>query len=1190
MIPMSVRVKEMNKWYSQFPIAFAVLFLSVTIAAQADQIAKADSLLAEAKTLVAANTIESLNKAIAKLDEAAGIYKTTGPAEKRRETDLLNGQVHRILSNTEIGHGHDAEALTYLNPAVEILSPYGKSLELAYVYHNLGLIHVRQKKHSEAIDFYKKSLANYQAVNDRAGEASVFRNMGLILYNLEKYTDAIVNFEASLKIHTAAGSRDKQAVLLADIGDALQGDKRHEAALVKFSSALALYREVKNDLGAAYVLFQSGNIREGMLEYKQAIRDFEEALTLYGKLSNKRGIADATQHIGALQLYLENYPAAEEKLRIAADLYIPLGDKGNEANCSLMRATALRALGRLAEAKAAADRGLLGFKEAKDEIGRAYGLLIFADIHSFLNEHSEALAKINEAQAVFKVKPAPFADFRIARALSFHYYALSNYGEAVKYGLAALAFAEKLKDDSYISSALTDVANAYSRLGQYERSIAYQTRAYDIAKKLKNRPMEAVALSNLGYDSYLSNKLPESERYTKLAIDIMRAEGMFREEGYATHNLGMLYKKRGEYALAKANYDRALPLYLKAGDRRPEAFLWDSYGELYIALGEFEKASDALNKAVVMSREIQFRDVEASALTNMMDLWARRGQRRLAVLYGKQAVNLLQAIRSGNSALDKASQKSFVRSNEDKYRQLANILIDDGRLGEAQQVLDLLKEEEFMDFVRRDASEAADQVKLALTDSERKALDEYTRLSGQLTALGTRFQNLQDAKVKAGGKLSAAEETEFQNLKTQIEEAGVGIRAYLAKLSDEFSKKVEDQAVITPESIESLRADLRRAGSDVVLVSTYLLPERYRAIVTTGRAMVDRKVEYKDRKLTASDINRKIAEFQRALQNPRVDPRPLGKELYDIFVKPLEADLEGAKAKTILWSLDGTLRYIPIAALSPDGKTYLAEKYQNVLVTLARQTNLFANPTTDEWRALGAGVSKPHEGFPALPSVINELNSIVREDGTSGVLNGKQLVDEKFDVASLRASLPQTTEDGKSFNVVHLATHFKLGVNDQDSALLLGDGKRLSLFEISKDEELDFKDVELLALSACETGVAAGDGSGREVESLGMLAQKKGAKAVLATLWKVADEGTSMFMSEFYRLKKADPKLSKAEAIRLAQKQMIDGKIKSTGKGGGCRADEFVTSNKPNAFKCDPNAPFSHPYFWSPFVLIGNWR
>jgi CHAT domain-containing protein len=66
--------------------------------------------------------------------------------------------------------------------------------------------------------------------------------------------------------------------------------------------------------------------------------------------------------------------------------------------------------------------------------------------------------------------------------------------------------------------------------------------------------------------------------------------------------------------------------------------------------------------------------------------------------------------------------------------------------------------------------------------------------------------------------------------------------------------------------------------------------------------------------------------------------------------------------------------------------------------------------------------------------------------------------------------------------------------------------------------------------------------------------------------------------------------MNKAEAIRLAQKEMIDGKIKASGKSNGCRAENFSAGSKKDEFKCDPNAPFSHPYFWSPFVLIGNWR
>ena len=160
-------------------------------------------------------------------------------------------------------------------------------------------------------------------------------------------------------------------------------------------------------------------------------------------------------------------------------------------------------------------------------------------------------------------------------------------------------------------------------------------------------------------------------------------------------------------------------------------------------------------------------------------------------------------------------------------------------------------------------------------------------------------------------------------------------------------------------------------------------------------------------------------------------------------------------------------------------------------------------------------------------------------------------------------------------------THFSLGANDHDSVLLLGEGTRLSLFDIWKDEALDFKDVELLTLSACQTGVSTGDANVREVESLGMLAQKKGAKAVIATLWKVAGESTSLFMTEFYWIKKANPTMNKAEAICLAQKEMIDGQLKSSGTSNGCRAEAFEIGGKKDEFKS---------LLVAPFVPIGNCR
>ena len=1166
----------------------AILVFAMSAQAQPD---RAEALLVEAKSLASATDKATLEKSFAKFIEAAGLFRAAGNNAKADEAVLEHGRALRQAAVREMNASRHSEALAYFDSALEKVRSVNNRLEMAFVYHDLGYLNGELNKNEAAASFYQLALDNYRIVGDKDGEGLVLRNLGLLKQFAGDLDKALGYYEAALANRVASGQALQQAVLRIDLAEIYMQKRRYDEGIASVNLALPIYVNAKDRVGEASALFKLGQLQTMLYKYADAVRSFESALKIYESTGDTAPEGAAVLAIGRVLMYDSKHKLAEPFLLRATNHFLIHKNAYAEAYAALDLANNYQEMSMLPDAQAAFDRALAKFRETKDEIGEADALLGEGYLLSYQNKHDEALKRLEAARKIFLKNNDTSNDHRVARSFASYWYTVGNHAESIRYSTVALEIAERENDILAKALDYGDMANAYSVLGQRLKSIELTNKALAIARQVGNRNSEGIYLNNLGYENFLLMNYTEAESYLKQAIAILSAGGWSRPEGYATHNLGMVYYARREYAKALASYDRADGIYEKVADRRPQAFLLQSYGELYRDQGQYEKAFDYLQRAVVLAREIRYSQIEAKALGDMMTLWSRRNQPRLAVLYGKQAVNVYQSLRDVNRNADKSSLKSFVQSNEKTYRQLANILIEEGRLAEAQQVLDLLKAEEYFEFVRRDATEAGDKAALALTESERKALEEYSRVSANLTALGATFQKLQDQRNRAGGKLPEAEEAEYLRLKTQVETAGEGMKTFFTKLASEFSKKVEDGTVVTPQSIETLKADLRRAGTDVVLVSTYLLPERYRAIVTTGRTMVDRKVEYSAIKLTGADINRKIFEFQRALQNPKVDPRKLGKELYDIFVKPLEEDLRGAGAKTILWSLDGSLRYIPMAALSPDGKTYLADKYQNVVVTLGRQTNLFAKPSTEEWRAIGAGVSKQHTGFSPLPSVPAEIGSIVRDEKhTGGVLNGTRMLDEQFNLQTLRDTVPQQTEDGKAFNVLHLATHFSLGANDQDSALLLGDGKRLSLFEIGRDEALDFKDVELLTLSACQTGVSTGDANGREVESLGMLAQKKGAKAVLATLWKVADESTSLFMAEFYSVKKANPTMNKAEAIRLAQKAMIDGRIKSSGKSNTCRADEFTTGPKQNEFKCDPTAPYSHPYFWSPFVLIGNWR
>jgi CHAT domain-containing protein len=250
---------------------------------------------------------------------------------------------------------------------------------------------------------------------------------------------------------------------------------------------------------------------------------------------------------------------------------------------------------------------------------------------------------------------------------------------------------------------------------------------------------------------------------------------------------------------------------------------------------------------------------------------------------------------------------------------------------------------------------------------------------------------------------------------------------------------------------------------------------------------------------------------------------------------------------------------------------------------------------------LGLGVSKslsvtdPENSemmlrFRALPGAKKELEKIIRDQshpGETGLLTGKRYLDDEFTSRTLAEFLAVSPKPGtRKFTVLHLASHFRLGKDWTNSFLLLGDGSILTLQQLNSTAPLSFVGIDLVTLSACNTAAAA-DSSGREIDSLAEAIQAKGGKSVLATLWSISDEGTSQLMAEFYRARKEVPGITKAEALQLAQKEMIDGKMNLT--------PELAARLKPRApgapaFAYDMKRPFAHPYYWSPFVLIGNWR
>jgi CHAT domain-containing protein len=266
-----------------------------------------------------------------------------------------------------------------------------------------------------------------------------------------------------------------------------------------------------------------------------------------------------------------------------------------------------------------------------------------------------------------------------------------------------------------------------------------------------------------------------------------------------------------------------------------------------------------------------------------------------------------------------------------------------------------------------------------------------------------------------------------------------------------------------------------------------------------------------------------------------------------------------------------------------DGERYLVERFCNVVFTAASQSRL-KDPVSHDWRGLGLGVSLAHEGFQPLPNVPNELSGIIQSGPKplQGILPGTVKLDGDFTKDGFR------TELRKHYSIVHVASHFDFAPGtDRNSYLLLGDGGKLTLEEFRSMPQV-LQGVELLTLSACDTAVGGEDADGKEVEGFAVLAQRQGAKAVVATLWAVADESTALLMKEFYRLHTAAPNITKAEALRQAQLALLTGKIQ--GDTSGDRGPRTNRDGEAAKFVKDPQRPYAHPYFWAPFLLMGNWK
>ncbi|EDN70441.1 TPR repeat containing protein [Beggiatoa sp. PS] len=274
-------------------------------------------------------------------------------------------------------------------------------------------------------------------------------------------------------------------------------------------------------------------------------------------------------------------------------------------------------------------------------------------------------------------------------------------------------------------------------------------------------------------------------------------------------------------------------------------------------------------------------------------------------------------------------------------------------------------------------------------------------------------------------------------------------------------------------------------------------------------------------------------------------------KLYQWLIQPIKETLTAHNIKTLIIVPEGVLRTMPFSALH-DGQQFLIENYA-LAITPGLCFGKLSKWKRDINNMLVSGLSEEVQGFSSLPCAEYEVNTLQKRHNLQDAKH-IPLFNKSFTYPNIRQKIDQT-----NYSILHIASHGQFKSDLEDTFLLTYNDKLSMnrLERIVRGTALQEKNVELLTLSACQTAV----GNDRAALGLAGVALKAGVKSALASLWKVDDAATPAMILEFYK-QLQNPNISKAQALQIAQKMMLND-------------EKYIL--------------FQHPYYWSAFLLIGNW-
>jgi CHAT domain-containing protein/tetratricopeptide (TPR) repeat protein len=883
-----------------------------------------------------------------------------------------------------------------------------------------------------------------------------------------------------------------------------------------------------------------------------------------------------------------------------------------------------------------ASAGIVAARRLSDPLLLATSLRANGNALHMLGDNTASLRCHQQALALFRKADLQPEIARTLNATIQPLLLLGKYGAAIRAAHDALILFKALRDRLHVAYVETNLGNIYHRQDRFDEAVACYKRAYQSFLQQGNKEGLAVAFSNLSSCLIGMSDFQKALRAYHRARKLSARLDLTLVLVHSDFNVANLYYLRGEYERAIEMLKEVRQQARAAGDAHIFALTHLVLSDIYVELNLESEALEAARLAATEFRRLGMHYEQAKAICNEAMSLAQRGKSEAALELFKESRELF--VREGNVAwpsvidLQCASLLAKLGRTQDAKELVtyaAPALQSSGQAGRAVLAL-LLKgrlelSENDINEARKYAHQALQTLsqlrlpmlsfqasyllgRIQMQDQEFEdafACFEHARreLEGLRATLQTDnlkigfikdkdelYEVLVDLGLK-GATPRATQEMIFECIEMaksrsllelmsrQNANAKTGTDSQLEetrKLIHSHYRRIENEQMrpsASPTRLKNLRKEVAQ------LEQKYLSRFRENDGPSSGLRshQISRLATLKEVQSTLSGATAILEYFSvgenfllTVIRKDRVDMIPLGKkekirhlidalhmqlskfklgadyfrefgdllresaeahlrELYDELVRPAGEFQNGQHLVIVPHS---HLHNLPFHALHT-GERYLID---GLTVSYAPSASIYAATSAYPHRSLRTSLIMgiPDAMAPLIRSEVKAVSAILpRADVYIGKKATEQVLKEK----------------SKGAQLIHIATHGNFRQDNPSFSTIKLGGSYINLCDLYGMH----LPADLITLSGCGTGLNfVGDGDEHIGLTRGFLAA--GARSLLLSLWDVNDRSTESFMTGFYEALMEG--MSKAHAYQLATARVRES--------------------------------FPHPYYWAPFILVGN--